>query len=290
MKKGIGKAGWIWLPIFVLIFLGASLSMAAENAECLKCHKNPKLSKGKKDGSLLSLHVDENTFKASVHGAAGLGCGDCHQDAKATQHPAEGFPEVGCAACHADQVEAYKKTTHGMMLESGMERAPKCADCHTSHYIRKIDDPQSPVNEIRLSEACGKCHEQAKPPLGFFTALATYRVMGHPKGNLGEKYNTHACVKCHPENTGHPQKLLTPTCVRCHDKSMATPLLMGPIHIKMSFHEQPLQFILRILYGLGFAVVVLGIIGWFGYRTYQKKKASKSKPAGESKQPPESGS
>jgi hypothetical protein len=290
MKKGGLNTGWIWLPIFALIFFGASLSMAAENAGCLQCHKDPKLSKGKNDGSLLSLYVDDKAFKASVHGAAGMGCGDCHQDPKNTQHPPGDFPKVGCGSCHADQAEAYKKTTHGMMLESGMEKAPNCAACHSSHSTRKINDPQSSLNETQLAATCGKCHEQAKPPQGFFTALATYRIMGHPKGNLDEKYDTQACGKCHPENTGHPQKPYTPTCARCHDKSVTTPLLMGPIHIKMSFHEQPLQFILRIIYGFGSVVVVLGIIGWFGYRTYKKKKMPKPESPGEGSQPPESGS
>lgn len=180
MKKGGVKAEWIWLPIFALFLLWAGPA-AADNAECLKCHNNPKLSKGKKDGALLSLHVNEEAFKASVHGAAGMGCVDCHQEAKATHHPAEGFPETGCGACHADQLEAYKKTSHGMMRESGMEEAPRCADCHTAHYARKVADLLSPVSEARLPTACAQCHWQAKQPGGFFTALATYRIMGHPK-------------------------------------------------------------------------------------------------------------
>ncbi|MBP1716152.1 MAG: doubled protein [Deltaproteobacteria bacterium] len=289
MKKGGVKAEWVWLPIFALFLLWAGPAPAAENAECLKCHNNPKLSKGKKDGSLISLHVNEEGFKASVHGAGGLGCTDCHQEAKATQHPAEGFPEAGCASCHADQVEAYKKTSHGMMRESGMENAPRCADCHTAHYIRKVADPLSPVSEARLPSICAQCHWQAKRPSGFFTALATYRIMGHPKGDLGEKYNTQACVKCHSENTGHPPKPLQTTCGGCHDKSLATPMLLGPIHLQMTFHDNPLQFILRILYGLGLVAVVLGAVGWFGYRTYQKRKLPKPEATGENVQPPESG-
>jgi len=288
MKKGGVKTGWIWLPIFALIFFWTGIASAADNAACLNCHKDPKLSKGKKDGSLLSLHVNEEAFNASVHGAGGLGCTDCHQEAKAIQHPAQGFPEAGCAACHQDQGEAYKKTTHGMMVESGMAQAPRCADCHSPHYIRKVTDPQSPVTETKLPMVCAKCHWQGKHPSGFFTALATYRIMGHPKGNWGETYGTHVCVQCHPENAGHPQKPIKAICVRCHGKSLATPVLMGPIHLKMTFHEDPLQFILRILYGLGFTVVVLGIIGWLGYRTYKKKKMSKPESPSEGGQPPES--
>jgi len=289
MKKGGPKTEWIWLPVLALILLWSGQGLAAENADCLKCHQNPKLSKGKKDGSLLSLYVNEEAFKASVHGAAGMGCTDCHSDAKATEHPAEGFPEVACASCHADQAEAYKKTTHGMMLESGMEQAPHCADCHTAHSIRKISDPQSPVNEAHLRAACARCHWQATPPSGFLATLATYRIMGHPKADLAEKYDTHACVKCHPENADHPQKPIQTTSVRCHDKSLETPVLLGPIHFPMSFHENPLQFVLRILYALGLGLVVVGVIGCFGYRIYKKGRKQKPETPEGSGQPPESG-
>lgn len=281
-KRSSMKNSRIWLPFLALLFLWALTSQAAENAECLKCHQNPRLSKGQKDGSLLSLYVNAEAFKSSVHGAAGMGCQDCHQEAKPNVHPAEGFPEVNCAGCHQDAAEAYKKTSHGMMMESGMEGAPKCASCHTSHSIRKINDPQSPVNEERLPEACYKCHHQVKPPAGFLTTLATYRIMGHPKTDLENRYNTRGCVNCHPDNTGHSQKpARSPSCVKCHDPSASTPVLLGPIHLKMSFQDQPVPFILRVLYGAGLVVVVLGCVAFFGFRSYKQKKAKKEgeKPA-----------
>jgi hypothetical protein len=282
-RQGGCKARWFLLPFFTFFLFWATTAQAAENADCLNCHKNLNLSKGEKDGSLLSLYVNEEAFKASVHGAAGMGCPDCHQEAKPTFHPAEGFPEVGCTSCHAEAAEAYKKTTHGMVLESGLERAPKCQDCHTSHYIRKIGDPQSPVNASYLPNACSKCHEEANPPRGFFASLATYRIMGHRKVNLGTRCDTQGCANCHPENTGHPQKQeRTPSCAKCHDRSAETAVLLGPIHSKMSFKDQPLPFVLRILYGAGFVIVVIGCLAFFFYRSYRRmkaKKGSSGKPA-----------
>ena len=272
---------WRWLPFLALFFFWAVAASAAENAECLKCHKSPLLSKGKKDGSILSLYVNEEAFKSSVHGAAGMGCTDCHQEAKPNFHPAEGFPEVGCASCHPDAVEAYKKTTHGMVLESGVEGAPKCQNCHTSHYIRKISDPQSPVNAAHLRAACFQCHWQAEPPKGFLITLATYRITGHPKVYLGERYDTSVCASCHPENAGHPQKPPSPVCLRCHDRSAPTPLLLGPIHSKISFQDQPVPFFLRILYGAGLVILVLGIIAFLSFRFYQKRqKKGSPEPSG----------
>jgi len=281
--RNLGQFGRTLFLVLAFCFFWVGAALAADNAECFKCHKNPKLSKGKNDGSLLSLHVDEKAFAASVHGAAGMGCTDCHQEAKPNVHPAEGFPEVGCVNCHQDSAEAYKQTAHGMMLESGMERAPKCQDCHTSHYMRKIADPQSPVQTSRLPEACAKCHFAASPPKGFFMALATYRIMGHPKTNLESRYDTQGCANCHPDNAGHPQKKgPTPPCVKCHDPSTSGPLLAGPIHFKVSFWEQPVPFLLRFLYGAGLIIGVLACVGFFSFRTYTKKKAKKAegeKPA-----------
>jgi hypothetical protein len=281
--RSLRQFGRRLFPVLALCFFWVGAPLAAENVECFKCHQNPRLSKGKKDGSLLSLHVDEKAFAASVHGAAGMGCTDCHQEANPDVHPAEGFPEVGCANCHPDEEEAYKKTAHGMMLESGMEGAPKCQDCHTSHYMRKIGDPQSPVKASRLPEACAKCHEEARPPKGFFMALATYRIMGHPKTDLEYCYDTQGCANCHPENAGHLQeKGPMSFCVKCHDPSDSKPLLLGPIHFKLSFWEQPVPFLLRFLYGAGLILAVLACVGFFGYRTYAKRKAQKAqgeKPA-----------
>jgi hypothetical protein len=160
-----------------------------------------------------------------------------------------------------------------MLLESEVEDAPKCQDCHTSHYIRKISDPASPVNAAHLSSACSKCHWQAKSPKGFLATLATYRVTGHRKVYLGAEYDTKVCANCHPENAGHSQKPgMAASCAKCHDRSVQTPLLLGPIHSRMSFKDQPVPFFLLILYGAGIVILALGFIGYFSFRFYQKRK------------------
>jgi len=289
--KGQGPFGfirrWLWLPFFAFFFFWAVAAPTAENAECLKCHQSPLLSKGKKDGSLLSLYVNEEAFKASVHGVAGMACTDCHQEAKPNFHPAEGFTEVGCGSCHPDAAEAYKKTAHGILLESTAEGAPKCQDCHSSHYVRKINDPQSPVNTIHLPAACLKCHWQAEPPRGFLATLATYRITGHRKVNLGTEYDTRVCGNCHPDNAGHPQKQgVTPSCIKCHDRSAQTsPILLGPIHSRISFRDQPVPFFLRILYGAGIVVLVVGFVAFFSYRFYRQREKQRSlEPPGEGEQ------
>jgi hypothetical protein len=173
-----------------------------------------------------------------------------------------------------------------MVLESGVEGAPKCQACHTSHYIRKLNDAESPVNAAHLSAACSKCHWQAEPLKGFLAALATYRINGHRKVNLGTEYDTKGCVNCHPENAGHPQKQgIAASCMKCHDRSVQTPLLLGPIHARMSFQDQPVPFFLRILYGAGIVILVVGFIGFFSFRCYRKRKnRGSSEPPAEGEQ------
>lgn len=280
IKKKInwGRYYFVLLLCGFLFFSGSEAIAAVDNAACLKCHKNPRLSKGKKDGSLLSLYVDESAFQVSVHGAAGLGCTDCHQDARPDVHPVEGIGAINCDNCHQDVAEAYKKTSHGMMLESGMENAPKCTNCHGAHYIRQIKDPASPLATPNISKVCAACHEEAKPVKGFLASLASFRLKGHPKTGLDQRYDTQNCVNCHPENTGHPQKeIVKSTCVRCHDKSYATPLLLGPIHFKNSGESQPLYYGLRIFYGVSLTMGVIAILSIYAYRFFRRRKIRSNK-------------
>ena len=75
------------------------------NDDCLGCHEDP--SGKRADGS--SIFVDKKVYEASVHGAAGAACVDCHQDlAKTTDFPhPEKLAKPDCSASHAQQVEDY---------------------------------------------------------------------------------------------------------------------------------------------------------------------------------------
>ena len=278
--RSLGQFGRTLFPILALCFFWVGAALAADNAECFKCHQNPRLSKGKKDGSLLSLHVDEKAFKASVHGAAGMGCTDCHQEAKPNVHPAEGFPEVGCANCHQDSAEAYKKTSprddagkrHGTGAQMpGLPYFP----LHPQDRRPSIAGKGFPA----LPEACAKCHEEAKPPRGFFTALATYRIMGHPKTDLEYRYDTQGCANCHPENTGHPQKRGPGSLLRQMPRPLrfqTPPPGADPSQSVLpgsagSFHPAyPLR-------GSAWSWWSWACIVFFGYRTYKRRRRPKKR-------------
>src|SRR6516225_7920244 len=67
--------------------------------ECLACHSDPTLSH-EVSGKTVSLHVDPQAFKDSIHGSM-FTCVDCHTDVKSSAH--ETTPKrITCATCHAD--------------------------------------------------------------------------------------------------------------------------------------------------------------------------------------------
>ena len=150
-----------------LLLTAAPLQAAAPapkppaNDDCLACHEDPSAKRA--NGS--SIFVDKAAFAASVHGAAGAACVDCHQDLAKTSdfpHP-EKLAPVDCAACHASQVADYQKSVHA--AERGKSKASKaatCTDCHGIHDIRPSKDPASRTNHFNLPTTCLRCHGEPR--------------------------------------------------------------------------------------------------------------------------------
>jgi hypothetical protein len=127
------------------------------NDDCLTCHDDPSAKRA--DGR--SISVGKDAFAASVHGAAGAACVDCHADlAKTTDFPhAEKLAPVDCSPCHAAQVADYEKSVHAAAhTKSPGSKAAFCVDCHGSHEIRPSKDPASATNHFNLPATCLKCH------------------------------------------------------------------------------------------------------------------------------------
>ena len=74
---------------------GAKAVKGPDNDTCLACHGDPTA----KNDSGRVIGLDGDKFGASVHGALGLACVDCHKDlAKTTDFPhAEKLAPVNCA-------------------------------------------------------------------------------------------------------------------------------------------------------------------------------------------------
>ena len=180
----------------------ASTSNAAQklkDADCLACHSDPALTTTGANDSTVSLYVDQNRFKHSVHGRM-FGCVDCHKDVKSLVHdkPPE---KVSCGQCHADAAAAYAQSAHSKASQAGKSPAASCGDCHgDAHQIEGGGDPKSPVNHANIPATCGRCHgqkflmesngETAQPFLSYQSSV-------HGRAVANGSQTAAVCTDCH---------------------------------------------------------------------------------------------
>jgi predicted CXXCH cytochrome family protein len=112
-------------------------------------------------------------YRTSVHGqenakgnSAVAVCSDCH-----STHDIES-PRLAsvrlaitknCGNCHTESYRTYRETYHGQVNTLGYAYTAKCYDCHGSHTIKRVDDPQSRVHPDNRLKTCQTCHTNATP-------------------------------------------------------------------------------------------------------------------------------
>ena len=212
------------------------------NDDCLACHQDASLSHDV-NGKAVSLAVDPEKFKASIHGGM-FTCVDCHDDLKEAPHTTTP-KKVSCAKCHADSETAYSHSVHAIAIKNGGaigERAPTCVSCHgDAHQILPGSDSNSKVFRANIPTTCGSCHGQkfVTDTAGLSpTTLVNYQASVHGMavshgdtaheipGQLDHKTgNAAVCTDCHgnheilpPNNPKSPIfKFNVPqTCGKCH--------------------------------------------------------------------------
>ena len=94
----------------------------------------------------------------------------------------------GCGNCHTESLQTYRDTLHGQVTALGFSAVARCSDCHGSHRVLQVSDPQSPVAPDNLVATCSKCHsganenfvlydphadrhDRARSPLVYYSAL-----------------------------------------------------------------------------------------------------------------------
>ncbi len=198
------------------------------NADCLACHGDASLSK-EVNGKQVSLSVNEDAFKKSIHGSM-FSCTDCHTDVTSAVH--ERTPaKPSCATCHADQDAAYQKGLHAAALKRGDGHAARCTDCHGgAHEILPASDPNSKVNHANIPQTCGACHSQkfVMEASGLSTQAGTsYQESVHGKAVASDGSSKAAvCTDCHGSHeirTAADSKSpifkfnVPTTCAKCHN-------------------------------------------------------------------------
>jgi len=227
----------LFAPGVALTLLLATVSLPATSKndppkptadECLACHSDASLSH-EVNGKTVSLHVDPEAFKNSIHGSM-FTCVDCHTDVKNAAH--ETPPQrISCATCHADEQAAYDRSLHARAMKGGNTNAATCVDCHGSpHELLPASDPKSRVHHTNIPATCGTCHSQKfvmeKSGLSVQT-VASYEqsVHGHAVANGSEK--AAVCTDCHgtheilnaKDSKSPIFKFNVPeTCGKCHEQ------------------------------------------------------------------------
>ena len=257
-SKQFGGGKLLYLLVFLLL---AASGWAADkkpklptNDDCLACHQDPSLSHDV-NGKSVSLAVDPDKFKGSIHGSM-FTCVDCHDDLKEAPHTVTP-KKVSCAKCHADSEAAYSHSVHAGAIKAGGaigERAPTCVSCHgDAHQILPGGDQNSKVFRANIPVTCGGCHGQkfVSEAAGLSpTTLVNYQESVHGQavkngdtaheipGQLDHKTgNAAVCTDCHGNHEILPPKdpkspifkfNVPQTCGKCH--SDVSKQFMGSIH------------------------------------------------------------
>ncbi len=111
-------------------------------------------------------------YKTSVHGKEVLQnknpgaaiCSDCHTTHDVEDPTKDSTKLVitkNCGNCHQDSLKTYTETYHGQVNKLGYAYTAKCFDCHGSHGIQRVDNPNSTVYPDNRLRTCQQCHKGA---------------------------------------------------------------------------------------------------------------------------------
>lgn len=187
-------------------------------------------------------------IKGSIH--SGLGCVDCHQGVKSEVHMETPGP-VNCEICHQEEWELCKESYHGQKYLAGEKDAPWCKDCHGSHDIKSVNDPQSVTYRLNIPKMCAVCHQDpeivkrynipVKEPYKLYH-LSVHGIAIEQKGLM----EAAVCTDCHGDHTLQPAedprseiyKYNVPqTCGKCH--SDVTKIYEESVHGKALAEKLP---------------------------------------------------
>jgi cytochrome b subunit of formate dehydrogenase len=233
------------LPLLgALVALAIPATLRAQG-DCFECHGSADNVGDER------LVVQPAGWEATLHGAAGIGCADCHAGKAEYPHESDD-PRAACADCHSDAAEALAASIHGQARAAG-GKGPECASCHGPlHRLISSADAASPIHPARLPETCGACHSDpelaAAQGIKLVQPIAAYAASVHARGvERGEHAAT--CSSCHgshdvlpaadPASRVHPARV-PETCGECHGEIES--VFAESVHgraVAQGIHEAP---------------------------------------------------
>jgi hypothetical protein len=216
------------IPLCAALLLGSAcvfLAAPARAQECLDCHGSAGSTVTFKDGSEKDITIDADAWAASVHGAMGASCTDCHAEHSEYPHPeltAGSAREytlshyTSCEACHEDQFKRQLDGVHMKAIAGGNKNAAVCSDCHNPHAQKKIkgeDGKLTLEGRVGIPGTCAKCHGEIQ---------AAYRESVHGAALVHGNADVPTCIDCHGSHaiadpTTAAFRLASPKmCSTCH--------------------------------------------------------------------------
>jgi cytochrome b subunit of formate dehydrogenase len=104
-------------------------------------------------------------------------CTSCHMGHDIADPRSAGFRAQSasrCGNCHARLSDQFRMSVHGQLTNLGHGPAAKCSDCHGSHDVLPIENPQSRVFGARRVETCRQCHSDANANFADFDPHADH--------------------------------------------------------------------------------------------------------------------
>jgi predicted CXXCH cytochrome family protein len=215
-----------FLALLFCLTLASSPLVAQTDEECLTCHGEQGLTMTK-GGKEISLSVDRNVFRKSVH--ADLGCVSCHEGFNPSELPhARRIKPVDCTGCHSDsQYVNFAMSIHANPKTSGKQRL-RCADCHRPHAVERLTGADAQARQKFVMGTCARCHA---------TVNAKFMASDHGVGLAAGVPGAPTCVDCHDEHqavavadTTSPTSRVREAamCLGCHLDNPDVKAVVGP--------------------------------------------------------------
>jgi hypothetical protein len=207
-----------------MLWAAAAFAAAPSVSDCMDCHGDKSIEKTLPNGQVVSLYVDPQAYRQSVHG--GGSCVTCHTDAKA---PHDELGRVDCGRCHAEAAKSYAASSHGKQRAKGAVDVPACYDCHGRHDIRRSKDPAARTFRLNIVATCLRCHKdqaiEQKYELPGQKVMIAYEQSVHGMAAKAGQLGSAVCSDCHgnhqilpgddPKSSTNRQNIPT-LCGKCH--------------------------------------------------------------------------
>lgn len=244
------KKGMFLLPVFILLFL-PDVSFAADDENCILCHKYRALARVDDTGETRLFYVNEDLYQSSVHGR--IKCTECHSEISKIPH--EENTSVNCMnECHLTEPTSEKRFSHEGVdnaLKNSIHNPenkyvnnddkkdfPGCIDCHTNPLFRPLNIYKNVTVEGLSPKAvarCSLCHEDENFVRYFYNHVShrlhrsrnSQEILNmcqdcHEKTDLAKKHKLKNAVETYLD-TFHGKAVKfgysgAPDCIDCHVK------------------------------------------------------------------------